>query len=178
MSRILKDFLSAAGVAYTNLHADNIFYASPNRRSLLGLKQMLAHYGIATLGVRVSDGDVEDLTFPCILHVKDVFLVATGYEPTHIIYIENGKRMLKSSESLLNEWDGYALLMTEKPTSTCEPDYEKHVHEERMEKIPWWSLAIVMAGILVFGCISQKDYAHSIMSLLSAAGFDSLVGGD
>lgn len=184
MNHILKDYLSAAGVKHTHLYADNVFYSNPNRENLLGLKQMLSHYGMETTGFRVVDKKVKALTFPCILHVEGRFVVAIQHDDTHIIYIEEGKKLRGELEAFRERWDGYALMPTHAkedpstsktelsthPTILEEPDYEEHRRGEWMEQLPLWGGAIVVGAMMVAGN-AFVSLTSSVMVMLAVAGF-------
>ena len=191
MSRILKDFLSAAGVAHTSLYADNVFYSNPNRGNLLGLKQMLSHYGIKVMGIHIADSNVKELSFPCILHVKDDFVVATQCDHTHIVYIQDGQKRRVTIEAFRKIWDGYALLSdnlnpndnpNSQPFSVSsgfpagssshpqEPNYQAHRKEMLMEQAPIWAGAFILCIMLVMGS-AFSSLSSAIITLFAIAGF-------
>ena len=151
---------------YTNLYADSVFYGNPNRGNLLGLKQMLMRYGIRMEGVRVAKGEEGTLSFPCILHMKDAFVVGTGREDTHIIYLEKGERKREAWSDFQGRWDGFALVKVQ--GEGMEPDYEKNRREERMEKIPAWGMALAMGGMLTVGgaFTSLKSAARVVLAVI------------
>ncbi len=158
-------------MTYTNLYADSVFYGNPNRGNLLGLKRMLMRYGIRTEGIRVAEGEEEVLSFPCILHVGDGFVVATGREDTHIVYIEKGVRKREAWADFKPRWDGLALVKTE--GTGCEPDYEKNRREERMEKAPLWGVVLTMCGMLAMA-VSHILTTEAPSAMLTSAAMVAL----
>ncbi len=175
MSLILKDFLSAAGVAHTSLYADNIFYSNPNRTNLLGLKQMLSLYGIEAVGVRVADSNVQELSFPCILHVENDFVVATQCNDTYIIYKQDGQERKVEISAFRPLWDGYALIMKDKGLGTRdekkeEPHYQEHRKQMWMERIPLWGIGIILCGMLVLGA-AFSTLSSVALTLTAIIGF-------
>lgn len=173
MSLILKEFLSAAGIVHTDLYADNVFYSHPNRGNLLGLKQMLSCYGVEMEGMRVADRNVKVLTFPCILHVRGDFVVATACDDTYIIYKEQGTKRHVEQKAFGEMWDGYALVRKQGGKQVTakegEPDYEEHRRTERMQQLPWWGLLLVLCGILALGSAWQA-LPSAAMALLALMG--------
>lgn len=174
MSFILKDFLSAAGVAHTSLYADNIFYSNPNRTNLLGLKQMLSLYGIEAVGVRVADSNVQELSFPCILHVEKYFVVATQCNDTYIIYKRDGQERKIEISTFRTLWDGYALLMRGKEQGARnekkeEPHYQEHRKQMWMERIPLWGIGIILCGMLVVGA-AFSTLSSTVLTLTAIIG--------
>lgn len=174
LSRILQDFLSAAGVVHTNLYADNIFYSNPNRGNLLGLKQMLSHYGIETIGVRVADRDVNELSFPCILHVEDDFVVATQCNDTSIIYRQDGQKRKVEISAFHDLWDGYALIMRDKEQGARdekkeEPHYQEHRQQMWMEQLPIWGVGLILCGMMVLGT-AFSSLPSAALTLTAAIG--------
>lgn len=183
MNHILKDYLSAAGIKHTHLYADNVFYSNPNRENLLGLKQMLSHYGIEMQGFRVAGNNIKMLSLPCILHVKDdisnqkgilhrkdAFVVVTQYNDTHIIYIEEGRKHRENLSIFGEKWDGYVLMPCPQSSIPQEPDYKEHRRKERMEQLPLWGGALVTVAMMVLGN-AFASLASAVMVLLAMLGF-------
>ncbi len=186
MSRILKDFLSAAGVEYTDLFADKLFRVNPNRDSLLGLKQMLTSMGIKTQGVRMKSGEAWELSFPCILHVKDDFLVATECTEQFLTYMERGRKKRMDMETLREVWDGYALVPTDKEFPKSAPNYDYDSDYGNEINWGWRGFFFILGVILVWGFLIQIGFdainnypdlnaweivAPILMGLLASAGF-------
>ena len=172
MSRILQDFLSAAGVKHTSLYADNVFYSNPNRGNLLGLKQMLSHYDIEMIGIRVADSNVKELSFPCILHVEDDFVVATQCDNTYIIYRQDGQERKVEVEAFHDLWDGYALMIRSKEQGAGgkEPNYQEHRKQMWMEQAPLWGVGLVLCGMMVLGT-AFSTIASAALTLTAIVGF-------
>ena len=185
MSRILKDFLSAAGVEYTASFADKLFRVNPNRDSLLGLKQMLNAMGIKTQGVRVKDGETKGLSFPCILHVKDDFLVATECTEQHLTYMERGRKKRMDMATLREVWDGYALYSTNEVFPKSAPTNKSVLFLDDEMSWEWMPFIYILSVITIWGVVVQNALhafdihpcdtweviAPILMGLLAAAGF-------
>ena len=87
MTSILDSFLHLAKIKYTKTYLNQIILLHPNRNNMLGLKQMLDVYGIATEGVKYEDKLPAELVFPCILHISGGFVVGKDLENDTIISI-------------------------------------------------------------------------------------------
>lgn len=135
---------------------------------MLGLKRMLMCYGIEATGVRVAEEQRGMLSFPCILHVKDDFVVGIGCEDTHIIYKEKGERHKEAWSTFGERWDGLALVV--KDGKGGEPDYERNLRKERMERMMWWGGALVLCGMLAWGGAFQS-LSSMAMTVLGMGGF-------
>ena len=91
---LLENFLDELEVSYTRMYADKLYNEHPHRNDMYGLNAMCATYGLKTIGVSVVTKDFANLTYPCILHIPNAFVIAISYDATTITYLIDGQKKL------------------------------------------------------------------------------------
>lgn len=67
--------LSCLGVKYTQWYSNRYFNEHPNKNNMLGLSQMLGHYGVHTVGIQIDDAnELLSVEPPFIAHVGADFV--------------------------------------------------------------------------------------------------------
>lgn len=122
----IVDFvLNELKIKHSETFIQNNYEDSPDYDNMLGIQRILSRYGIETIGVRLKEKKWEKLTFPCIMHLKNQIVIATGFKENVIKYY-NGKRNKSEQLSIFNKkWTGHALLV-EKTKNAKEPEYIKN----------------------------------------------------
>lgn len=152
MKNILEQFLDELQVAYTKRYADELYNGHPHKHNMYGLKRMLELYGISTLGVKISNGDISSLPYPCILHVDGDFVIGLDNENGCISYLHRGTKIVSEQEEFCRKWQGNALVVVE-TTEAKEPDYRLHLREERIEYMKRSVLPIMAAVAVLWGIV-------------------------
>lgn len=160
MKNLLEQFLDELEVPYTRRFADGLYNEHPHRYNMFGLKNMLEVYGLNTRGVWIKDKDLSSLTFPCILHTHDDFVIASDYKDGKLTYLHNGTQTTSGQTEFSRIWTGNALVAEESPAAG-EPDYRLHRRNDTAECLKRYSLPVMMAAAAAVGIISN----HSAIGL-------------
>lgn len=158
MNNILSQFLSLLEVPHTRYFANTLYGEHPHRYDMYGLRSMLAVYGIISSGVKIGTGDLASLTYPCILHIEDDFVLGLGCDSKNITYQSRGRRKKVSHESFSRIWTGHALIV-EDCAHACEPDFAENRRQDISAMLRKLSVPLVLLLLVVLGII------HNGMSL-------------
>ena len=132
MCNILEDFLTIAGVVHTKSFLKKIFEDHPNKYNMFGISQMLKVYGIESVGVFFKQKEAIEIPVPNILHIRNDFVVLSKIDNKNISYTWKGNSITRRIEDLLEDWSGYALVMTTVNLGDSkEPNYNTHKKEQR-----------------------------------------------
>lgn len=148
MASLLSIFLKSCSIRHTRRFADSLYYSHPNRNNLLGLKQMLEIYNLKTQGVKYENKLSAELSFPCILHITETFVIGTDLNNDTITYLYEGKEIQKSVTEFCNIWSGVALLPTSCFKNALEPDYT--IHKKKSIQLFLSNLLLVSLPIIIW----------------------------
>ncbi len=157
MKNILEDFLDALEVNYTKQFAITLYQEHPHKYNMFGLKKMLDVYGVKTLGVRVESTELLSLTYPCIIHTHNDFIIGLDCKNGMITYLQHGKKTTVSHDVLERIWTGNALVV-EETTDAIEPDYKKHRQNDLISNIKKYSIPIMLILVVIVGISSNLWY--------------------
>lgn len=127
---VLNSFLKAIGAKYTKEYLLTFIRNIPIKNNMYGLKMILHNYGIETKGLFFSVKKNTELTFPCILHIKEDssdFVSALEIDADKITYVLNSKRYTKNAPEFCEMWTGNALVCESAVDNVIEPNYWKNV---------------------------------------------------
>lgn len=170
MSNILVRFLRALGVPYTRNYADKLFDEHPYKNNLLGLSQMLNHYGVKTVGLEIDKKDMDKIPVPFVaVFSADYGIVESVTEQGVRIFLQGRPVKLKMAE-FMTGWNGIVLSVETSPESR-EPDYKSHLPAVIMEK---GAVALVLAAltglllhrIVSYGSLLPPLQFYVVLSLL------------
>lgn len=148
---IFFQILSALKVSYTEKYSFDFFEKHPLKETMLGVSRMLNTYGIATLGLKISSKeDVYKLKTPFLAEVKYGMVVILDMDCKSRVFRCNwyNKKGDISEDYFFSEWTGAALLM-EANKDSKEPQYEKHLLSEYIQKITSFCVNIAFYFLLI-----------------------------
>ena len=148
MKNLLEQYLDALEVRHTRWFADKLYNEHPHRDNMYGLKRMLDVYGVKMLGVHFKDKDPAALTFPCILHVPNDFVIGMDYAQGKVICLSHGKQTAMALEKFKEVWTGNALVVGE-TTDAAEPGFRKNQSAQLLS----WCKAMAIPAILFLMCL-------------------------
>ena len=111
MKNILESFLDALEVRYTKKYANSLYDEHPHRDNMYGLKRMLNIFGIKTIGAYLKDKNPKHLTYPCILHIPNDFIIGLETDGENITYLSHGKKVTETINAFKEAWTGNALVV-------------------------------------------------------------------
>ncbi len=171
MKNILESFLDALEVRYTRMYADSLYDGHPHRDNMYGLKQMLDVYGVRTLGVYMETKDLAALTYPCVLHTGNGFVIGCDGDEKRIVFWQKGERKEFTHEAFRQVWTGNALVVEDLEEAE-EPDFRKHQRDSllRMAKryclLVLWCVAVVSGLVTHIGQISSFHLYFMIWNVM------------
>ena len=114
-------------VKYTKIYARKYYEEHPHKNDLLGVSNMLYHYGIKSEGLKLEReiDALQELEVPFIAHLDGTFVVVTDIKQDKITYFVEGQKREETNEYFLKKWSGVVLLF-EKQNVSIEPNYEQH----------------------------------------------------
>lgn len=159
---LLENFLDELEVSYTRMYADKLYNEHPHRNDMYGLNAMCAIYGLKTIGVSVVTKDFANLTYPCILHIPNAFVIAISYDATTITYLIDGQKKTCSCPEFKDLWTGKALIVTE-VSEAVEPNYKENVKKQILSIIALYSSPLIfILSFLIGGIKNIRSGAYSI----------------
>lgn len=154
MKNILESFLDALEVRYTKRYVRRLYEEHPHRGNMYGLKQMLAVYGVRALGVYMEDKDLLNLSYPCIFHTGNDFVIGLESNGSRIVFWQQGKKKTSTHEAFKSDWTGNVLVV-EDLEKAGEPDFKQH----RWEDLQFVARCFCLPTLLVFatgmGCVNN-----------------------
>ena len=126
-NNILLFILDLLDVKYTKIYARKYYEEHPHKNDLLGVSNMLYHYGIKSEGLKLEReiDALQELEVPFIAHLDGTFVVVTDIKQDEITYFVEGQKREETNEYFLKKWSGVVLLF-EKQNVSIEPNYEQH----------------------------------------------------
>ena len=157
---IFTDLLDAAGVRHTDAYSERRFREMPFQ-SLFGLGNLLKEYGVATLGVSLTDRtQLSQLPVPFVAPVTaSEWVVVTDVSSGRVKYITEGEEESADAATFNGAWDGTALLV-QSDAASCEPDYRKHRFAEQMALLRDVGMWICIGVLFMLLFVGNGVYRH------------------
>jgi len=162
---ILEILLDSLRVKYTHFYFSKLYNEHPYKENMLGLQMMLSEYNIESTGIKSEDKDLNDLTFPCILHLKNKFILVTNIDGEVLeCFWEN--KLTKINNTIINqEWDGNALII-DSAKNAKEPDYKKNFRKEKLEHCQYMLLIGIPLIFTLIGAYRNIIENHTFQLLI------------
>lgn len=144
---MLSDLMTVLGVPHTGAYSDKAFADMPFK-SLFGFTRLLASYGVASEGVRVTDkSDLLRLPVPFLAQVKGAFVIVTAVAADGTVsYRYYGRETTMPAADFERKASGVALLM-KATTESAEPDYARHRLAGMIGRAKMWIL--ILSAVLL-----------------------------
>ncbi len=165
MKTLLSSYLKELRIPFTGSYADKLFVEHPHRYNLYGLSDMLSVYKIENTGVQVEDKDLSEFVPPFVAHVSNDFVVVKRLSAQTVEYIWRGKQISVPVDEFKRLWSGIALV-AEPGKSSVEPEYKKHRKTEFLHSVRKTGLIIILAVLLLLGCLEHHLFSSVIGSSL------------
>ena len=150
MKTILEYFLDTLDIRYTKRFTRNLFQEHPHNNNMYGLKRMLDVYGVKILGVYVNTKNLQELNYPCILHIHGDFVIGMDCRDNTVRFLQHGKETTMSFDVFQQTWTGNALVVQE-TTDAIEPDFKEHRRDELISLAKTYSIPIMLIIAVVIG---------------------------
>ena len=173
-SNILSATLSLLNVKHTSNYTNKHYNEHPNKYDMFGISKMLSHYGIHSLGIRISEKEesIKQLESPFIAHVGNDFVVVENILKENVNYYWGEEKLSVPINEFINIWSG-ATLLFETDENSIEPDYNKNKQLELIIDIQKVLLLLACVLLLMIGIIHNQIYlyfGYSIMTILNLIG--------
>ena len=110
---VLETMLRELDIRFSHSFVTEIYTNAPDSDNMYGLQRALSRYSIETVGVHYEDKDGAGVTFPCIFHLRNKFVVGIDLEDGIIRYHDGKGIKEKESDSFNEDWTGDALLVSD-----------------------------------------------------------------
>jgi len=171
-TNILVDFLNELNVPYTKRFSDKLYNGHPHQYDMYGLKLMCSIYNIKTIGVSIPLKDFTKLSYPCILHTQDSFIIGLVCDNETITYLKDGRKITMPSETFKENWTGNALVVYE-TTKAIEPNFLEHKLKELLLTFTSYLIPIIFFLTFIIG--SFLNIKNNLF-LIEASSIVSLIG--
>ncbi len=156
MKTILENFLEVLKVFHTKQFAQALYQEHPHKHNMYGLKKMLDVYGIKTLGILSETKELQDLVYPCILHIPGDFVIGLNCHSNKITYMQHGKRTSVNINEFKQMWTGHAIVAEDSPNA-IEPDYKEHLRKEIILKVEQCSIPVILVLTSIISVLYNYD---------------------
>lgn len=160
MKNVIEFFLEQLEVKYTHSYASKLYDEHPHKYNMFGLIDILHSYNLNAIGIKVKNNNYTKLSFPCILHIKNGFVVALKLNNRHISYYWNGNVFCMPLEKFNAMWTGNAIVI-DGDSDASEPYYITHLNEERVGIFKKALCAITLLFILILALFKNCNYYNS-----------------
>ncbi len=157
MRNILCRYLSALHVPHTDTGVRKVYEENPNRRSMIGIVEMLQEYGIPARARHFDTAHPEELAMPvpCIVVYNDSFVIVTSVSDGMVTCEDEKKQYTVALSDFLKNWNGVAL-RGYPDASSGEPGYRSNVRKHDISKIK--SILYIAAIVVLFlGIVSASN---------------------
>lgn len=161
MDNILETFLDELEVRHTHAFASRLYNEHPHRNDMLGLKMMLSKYGIESIGVKYNDKRLEELVYPCILHINGGFVIGKNIDKGILEYIWKGRTFKKKSTDFNSIWTGNTLI-PRNMEKAAEPNFKFNQKREFIERGKYVLLLLLPLILTLYGCIENRIWTNII----------------
>lgn len=205
---IVEVLLRELKVKHSKSFIDEYFVNAPDSNNMLGIQRVLTRYNIENVGIHFDNKEEAGVTFPCILHMGNSFVVGVDLNDDFIRY-HDGKEFKEEETFLFNEkWTGNALLITDKQNAK-EPGLIRNRMTDLYDTIVRYFFIVVffVLGVLIISrdgisnpisvnvifdlmgiiicfllfqkqLFSQTDFVDRFCSVLQKGGCDSILNSE
>lgn len=143
---VVEIILKELGIRFSHTFVENVFLNAPDSDNMYGIKRALSRYGVKSVGIHFDDKEEAGVTFPCILHLENNFVVGIDLDEDSIRY-HDGKEFKEEDMSQFNKkWTGNALLVTDTQNSQ-EPDLFKNWITDLYGIVVRYFFIVVLVGL-------------------------------
>lgn len=143
---IVEAILKELGVRYTHTFVARVFTNAPDSDNMYGIKRALSRYGIETVGMHFDDKEEAGISFPCILHLGNSFVVGIDLTGDSIKYYDGKEYKTEDVSQFIKKWTGNSLLVTD-TQNAGEPDLFKNRIADIYDTLIRHFLLIVFIGL-------------------------------
>lgn len=166
-NNILLFILDFLDVKYTKTYARKYYEEHPHKNDLLGVSNMLCHYGIKSEGLKLEKeiASLQELEAPFIAHVDGTFAVVIEIKQDKITYFVDGQKNEETYNRFLKKWSGVVLLF-EKQNMSIEPDYERHKKKEMILSFIKLGFFFSLFYVFLFFCVNTCKGGVELLSTI------------
>lgn len=125
MTTFLRQLLQVLDVPFTRDYTDTYFRTHPNKSNLLGLCQMLDHFKVSNMALRIDSDDLKKIPLPFVVSYSGDFAIVRHIEEEKVFFDFREVSYDLTIKEFEKGWKGVVLHM-EKDQSSGEPDFLIH----------------------------------------------------
>lgn len=169
MRNILCRYLSALHVPHTDTGVRKVYDENPNRRSMIGLVEMLQEYGVSARAQHFDTSHPAELALPvpCIVVYNDSFVILSAVSDGTVTYEDERKKYTVPLAEFIKNWNGIAL-RGYPDASSAEPEYKSNVRKHYISKIKS-VLYIIAVAVLFIGIVTSSTVVLSWWGFVALA---------
>ena len=154
MQQLFQRLFDQAGIRYTATYLRQQIAETPFQGTLFGIGAILSRYNVSHQSIRFTDkSELNATDCPCVAVCDDGFVLAESMAGDRVtLYSEaKGQRTMPRDEFLLH-WTGIAMTIHYDRYSG-EPDYLKHLRDERLAQFKSLALIACVTVMLALGLL-------------------------
>ncbi|MCP4218541.1 MAG: hypothetical protein GY765_28155 [bacterium] len=147
-SLTVNALLTAMGIPATLPFVEKVLATHPDYPSILAISEAMHEWGVETEAAKGTVGDLRDIKFPAIAHLKnDKYVVLVGVSENQVEMISPTKGKVKVPIDKFSEmWSGIVLYVV-RSKGAREKNYNRHRKEQFLHKLRRIS---IIPGFLIF----------------------------
>lgn len=173
MINIIDCFLKELEVEHTVGYTKELYEHHPYKNNFYGLSLILSEYSLKTYGIKIDSKNLSQLSFPCILHIGNDFVVARALQDKILEFWEHDRLKKSSVEEVEERWDGCALV-AEYSEDASEADYHAHKKNEIIGYIKTYLSYFFVLAVMLYGIMKLQiynDIGLLVSLIMSVLGF-------
>lgn len=173
MINIIDCFLKELEVEHTVGYTKELYEHHPYKNNFYGLSLILSEYSLKTYGIKIDSKSLSQLSFPCILHIGNDFVVARALQDKILEFWEHDRLKKSSVEKVEERWDGCALV-AEYSEDASEADYHAHKKNEIIGYIKTYLSYFFVLAVMLYGIMKLQiynDIGLLVSLIMSVLGF-------
>ncbi len=168
---IVEILLKELKVKHSKTFVEENYVNAPDSDNMLGIQRILSRYGIESVGVHFKNKEEAGLTFPCVLHWHDAFVVGIDLQDDTIKYHDGKNYITEAIPDFNKKWTGDMLCVTNMG-SYHEPSYIKNKLIDLYNCFINYSLFAILICLGLFTIINNSLFnPQSINIIFDLIGF-------
>lgn len=169
---IFISILRELEIPFTNSFTSQVYEEHPYKYTFYGLKSLCEKFDIETKGLLIYNKEsLQELPVPFVAKYNNDYVLVKMVADQKVTFEKYGTDINMPSEQFQNNWSGHILLFSPNENS-AEPDYKKHIVQERKNFIEL--CVLVVCALILLGSFAlarpMPDRVEIILLLLNMCG--------
>lgn len=161
MKNMFISILRELKIPFTNSFVIRSYEEHPYKYTFYGLKSLCEKFGIATEGLFIYNKEnIQEIPLPFVAKYNNDYALVKVVTKQKVTFEMYGADISMPSEQFQNNWSGHVLLFSQNENSV-EPDYKKHIIQERKNLIEL--CVLVMCALALLGqFIIKRSFSNTL----------------